>query len=51
VFIDSPVVDSAKNDFDQTLKDCIQMQPGDYKKIKLFTRIIGRLFRIFAPLF
>ena len=51
VFIDSPVVDSAKNDFDLTLKDCIQMMPGDYKKIKLSTRIIGRLFRIFAPLF
>ncbi len=51
VFIDSPLVDSAKNDFDQTLKDCIQMMPGDYKKIKLSTRIIGRLFRIFAPLF
>ena len=51
VFIDSPVVDSAKKDFDETLKDCIQMQKGDYKKIKLLVRIIGRLFRIFAPLF
>ena len=51
VFIDSPLVDSAKNDFDQTLKDCIQMEPGDYKKIKPHIRFIGRLFRIFAPLF
>ena len=51
VFIDSPIVDSTKNDFDQALKDCIQMQPGDYKKIKLHIRMIGRLFRIFAPLF
>ncbi len=51
VFIDSPIVESAKNDFDQTLKDCIQMQSGDYKKIKLYIRLIGRLFRIFAPLF
>ncbi len=51
VFIDSPLVDSAKKDFDQTLKDCIQMEPGDYKKIKPHIRFIGRLFRIFAPLF
>lgn len=51
VFIDSPIVDSVKRDFDQTLKDCIQMQPGDYKKIKPHIRFIGRLFRIFAPLF
>ena len=51
VFIDSPLVDSVKADFDLTLKDCIQMQPGDYKKIKSHIRLIGRLFRIFAPLF
>ena len=51
VFIDSPLVDSAKKDFDQTLKDCIQMEPGDYKKIKPHIRFIGRLFRSFAPLF
>ena len=51
VFIDSPIVDAAKKDFDETLKDCLQMQPGDYKKIKPHIRLIGRLFRIFAPLF
>ncbi len=51
VFIDSPIVNSAKEDFDQTLKDCSLMQKGDYKKLKLPIRIIGRLFRIFAPLF
>ena len=51
VFIDSPVIVSAKNDFDEELKDCIQMQKGDYKKISPYIRFIGRLFRIFAPLF
>ena len=51
VFIDSPVVASVKADFDETLKDCVQMQRGDYKKIKPYIRILGRLFRIFAPLF
>ncbi len=51
VFIDSPIISSIKNDFDNTLKDCSLMKKGDYKKIKLPIRIIGRLFRIFAPLF
>ena len=51
IFIDSPIVDAAKKDFDKTLKDCIQMKKGDYKKIPLFKRVVGRLFRIFAPLF
>lgn len=51
VFIDSPIVDSAKKDFEETLKDCTQMNKGDYKKIKFHIRAIGRLFRIFAPLF
>ena len=51
IFIDSPVVTAAKSDFEETLKDCIQMQKGDYKKIPLNQRILGRIFRIFAPLF
>ena len=42
---------AAKNDFNETLKDCSQMLPGDYKKIKAHIRLLGRLFRIFAPLF
>lgn len=51
VFIDSHIVDDAKKDFDEILKDCTQMQKGDYKKIPLHIRMTGRLFRIFAPLF
>ena len=51
VFIDSPVVHDAKTDFDESLKDCTHMQKGDYKKIPLYQRALGRLFRIFAPLF
>ena len=51
IFIDSPVIEAAKNDFDETLKDCIPMHQGDYKKIPIYQRLTGRLFRIFAPLF
>ena len=51
VFIDSPLIAEVKNDFTQTLKDSRQMKKGDYKKIPLLHRMIGRLFRIFAPLF
>ena len=50
VFIDSPIVFDAKNDFDTTLADCQLMQKDDYKKIPWFIRFCGRLFRIFAPL-
>jgi len=51
VFIDSPIVKAAKEDFDNILKDCALMQKQDYKKIPFYLRFIGRLFRIFAPLF
>ena len=51
VFIDSPIVKDSKNDFDEVLKNCSLMQKGDYKKIPLHIRFIGRIFRIFAPLF
>ena len=50
VFIDSPVVAATKKDFDNTLQDCYLMQKDDYKKIPLYIRFHGRLFRIFAPL-
>ncbi len=50
IFIDSPIVAEAKNDFDRTLTDCQLMQKGDYKKISLHVRFFGRLMRIFAPL-
>ena len=50
IFIDSPVVNEAKNDFENTLKDCCLMAKEDYKKIPWYIRFYGRLFRIFAPL-
>ena len=50
VFIDSPVVESVKADFDETIKECTLMQKDDYKKIPLYMRFFGRMFRIFAPL-
>ena len=50
VFIDSPIVSEAKQDFENTLKDSYLMQKDDYKKIPWYIRFHGRLFRIFAPL-
>lgn len=51
IFIDSPIVNAVKNDFDNILKDCTLMEQKDYKKIPLHIRAIGRVLRIFAPLF
>ncbi len=51
VFIDSPIVESEKKDFDTILKDCSLMETGDYKKIPAHIRSLGRILRIFAPLF
>ena len=51
IFIDSPIVKAAKNDFDNILQDCTLMEQKDYKKVPAHIRAIGRLLRIFAPLF
>ena len=45
-----PVISDIEKDFQDTLKDCTQMFPEDYKKIPKRYRFLGRLFRIFAPL-
>lgn len=41
---------TVEQDFQNTLKDCVEMKLEDYKKIPSRVRILGRLFRIFAPL-
>ena len=45
-----PVIQEIESDFLQTLQDCSLMEIEDYKKIPKGYRLIGRLFRIFAPL-
>lgn len=42
--------ETIEKDFQEILKDCEEMKPGDYKKIPSRVRLLGRLFRIFAPL-
>lgn len=45
-----PAIEDIEKDFQETLKDCSQMMPEDYKKLPRKYRFMGRLFRIFAPL-
>lgn len=44
------VVEKIQRDFEITKLSCKEMTAEDYKKIPLAVRIIGRIFRIFAPL-
>lgn len=39
-----------KNDFENTLQESVKMEKEDYKKLPLFYRLVGRIFRIFSPL-
>lgn len=50
VMYEVPVVSQIEEDFQNTLKDCEEMLPGDYEKIPWIKRLIGRVFRIIAPL-
>lgn len=50
VLYDEKTAAIIESDFQETLKDCVKMKPEDYKKLPLKVRILGRLFRIFAPL-
>ncbi len=44
------VVDAIERDFQNTLADCIEVDKAHYEHINVFTRIIGRIVRFFAPL-
>ena len=50
VVYDNPEILCVKRDFEQTLLSCKRMQVGDYQKLPLYMRFIGRVFRVFAPL-
>ena len=46
----SPVITDIKADFESTLHDCTKMTPENFKQLPLHYRLIGRVFRIIAPL-
>ena len=50
VIHENPIIAQIEKDFQNTLKDCEEMTPHDYKKIHWFKRFLGRFFRIIAPL-
>lgn len=39
-----------EQDFQKTLKNCVEMKIGDYEKLPLHIKLLGTIFRIFAPL-
>ena len=39
-----------EEDFEETMKKCIHISLADYKKLKLATRIEGKVLRLIAPL-
>ena len=39
-----------EQDFQDTLKKSIEVKEGDYKKLKLWERMLGRVMRLVAPL-
>lgn len=50
VMYESAVISKIEEDFQETLKDCVEMKCEDYKKLPWIKRAMGRCFRIFAPL-
>lgn len=50
VMYEVPVIAKIEEDFQNTLNDCEEMKPGDYEKLPWIKRLIGRVFRIIAPL-
>lgn len=43
-------IDAVERDFKETLKQCQEVRPEDYKKQNLFVRMEGKLLRMLAPL-
>ena len=46
----NPVVAMIESDFQKTKAQCTEITAAVYKKIPLLQRMIGRLFKVFAPL-
>lgn len=43
-------ITDAEHDFENTKKDCIEITSEVYKKIPWYIKVVGYLFRVFAPL-
>lgn len=46
-----PAIAEIKKDYDETLTKCIHITMQEYKKFPLYIKFIGRVIRLFAPLF
>lgn len=49
-FYDNKVVGKAEEDFQNTLQECQEVTMEYYKKIPFYQKLIGRVFKLFAPL-
>lgn len=49
-FYDSPVVGQAEKDFENTLAVCQEVTMDYYRKIPLYQKLAGKIFKLFAPL-
>ena len=46
----NPVIGDIEMDYQKTLLECQQVEMGTYRQIPLLQRIMGRVYRIIAPL-
>ena len=44
------VIEDIERDFQHTIKQSILITPEEYKKVSVWEKIVGRVFKIFSPL-
>lgn len=49
-FYENSVVEKVEEDFQKTLEDCQKVTMKYYKKIPIYQKMIGKIFKFFAPL-
>lgn len=50
LFYQNTQIPYVEQDFQETKKKCVKISVSDYKRLNIFTRIMGKALRIFAPL-
>lgn len=45
-----PAIMDIEHDFEETLKKCIPITMSSYEKFNIFTKLIGRIMRVLAPI-
>lgn len=45
-----PAIMDIENDFEGTLKKCVKITMSDYERFNIFTKLIGKVLRILAPI-